>query len=137
MGDILKENPKIIRNRFARVVFGVTSSSFLLIAAIRKHNTQCTTADPGYVQKTLLSLFIDDFTRGEFSIDTSFQLYKSLKLIFLEGHFKLRKWRTNNQTLCEKNNESEYIFKKVLQNSKILGFIWDEVKNIFIFDLQN
>ena len=59
--DILKENPKIIRNRFACVIFGVTSSLFLLSATIRKHNNQYTSADPGYAQKTLLSFFIDDF----------------------------------------------------------------------------
>ena len=36
--DIPKENPKIIRNRYARAVFGVTSSPFLLNATIRKRD---------------------------------------------------------------------------------------------------
>ena len=129
VNEILKENPKIISNRFACVAFGVTS----LNAATRKHNNQYTTADPDYVQKTLLS-FIDDFNGGEFSIDTAFELYKKLKLRFLEGHFNLRKWRTNNQKLHEKINETESILEKVLQNSKILGLIWDEEKDAFIFD---
>ena len=132
--DILKENPKIIRNRFARVVFGVTSSPYLLNATIRKHNNQYTTADPDYVQKTLLSFFIDDCTVGQFSIDTAFELYKKLKLRSLEGHINLRKWRTNNQKLREKINETESILEKVLQNSNILGLIWDEEKDVFIFD---
>ena len=134
MDDILKQNPQIIRNRFARVVFGVTLSPFLLNATIRKHNSQYTTADPGYVQKALLSFFFDDFNGGEFSIDAAFELYKKLKLRFLEGHFNLRKCRTNNQKLREKINETESILEKVLQNSKILGLIWDEEKDVFIFD---
>ena len=126
MDDILRENPGIIRSRFARVVFGVTSSPFPLNATIRKDNNQYTTADPDYFQKTLLSFFIHDFTEGEFSIDTAFESYKKLKLRFLEGHFNLRKWRTNNQKLREKINETESILEKVLQNSKMLGLIWDE-----------
>ena len=135
--DILKENPKIIRNRFSRVVFGVTSSPFLLNATLRKHNNQYTTADPDYVQKSLLSFFIDDFTGRKFSIDTTFELYKKLKSRFLESHFNLRKWRTNNQKLREKFNETESILEKVSQNSKILGLIWDEEKDLFILILQN
>ena len=111
--DILKENPKIIRTRFAHVVFGVTSSPFLLNATMCKHNNQYTAADPDYVKKTLLSFFIDGFTRGEFSIDTAFELYKKLKLRFLESHFNLRKWRTNNKKLHEKINETESILEKV------------------------
>ena len=132
VNEILKENPKIIRNRFACVAFGVTSSPFLLNAATCKHNNQYTTADPDYVKETLLS-FIDDFNGGEFSIDTAFELYKKLKLRFLEGHFNLRKWRTNKK-LHEKINETESILEKVLQNSKIPGLIWDEEKDAFIFD---
>ena len=100
----------------------MTSSPFLLNATVREHN-QYTTADPDYVKKTLLSFFIDDFTWGEFSIGTAFELYKRLKLRFLEGRFNLRKWRTNNQKLREKINETEFILEKVLQNSKTLELI--------------
>ena len=59
---------------------------------------------------------------------------KKLKLRFLEGHFNLRKWRTNNQKLYEKFNETEFILEKVSQNSKILELIWDEDTDVFIFD---
>ena len=54
---------KTLRNKFALLVFGVTSSPFLLKATIIKHDYQYTTADPDYVQKTLMLFFINDFTR--------------------------------------------------------------------------
>ena len=53
------------------------------------------------------------------SSEESFQLtlhlncIKKLKLRFLESHFNLRKWRTNNQKLHEKINETESILEKV------------------------
>ena len=76
-------------------------------------------------------------TSREFSIDTTFELYKKLKSRFLASHFNLRKWRTNNQKLREKFNETESILEKVSQNSKILGLIWDKEKDLFILILQN
>ena len=84
----------------------MTSSPFLINATIRKQSNQYKTAEPDYVQKTLPSCFIDDLTEGEFSIDTEFEFPKRLKLRFLEGHFNLRRWRTNNQKFREKINET-------------------------------
>ena len=59
------------------------------------------------LKKTLFSFLIDYFTGKQFLIGTAFELFKKLKLWFLEGYFNLRKWRTNNQKLREKIYETE------------------------------
>ena len=51
--------------RFNRVVFGVTSSPFLLKATIRHHVTKYEANDPQFVSDFLTSLYVDDFNGGK------------------------------------------------------------------------
>ena len=96
--SIFSDQPKIVRNRFARVVFGVTSSPFCLNETIRKH-VQNHDFDKEFIDKALSSFFVDDFIGGEESVAKAFELFKKLRIRFLEGHFLLRKWKTNNLEL--------------------------------------
>ena len=96
--DIFSDQPKIVRNRFARVVFGVNSSPFCLNETIRKH-VQNHDFDKKFIDKALSSFFVDDFIGGEESVAKAFELFKKLRIRFLEGHFLLRKWKTNNLEL--------------------------------------
>ena len=57
------DQPKIVRNRFARVMFGVTSSPFLLNQTIRKY-VDSYKFDIGFVEKVIDSFYVDDFTGG-------------------------------------------------------------------------
>ena len=93
--DVFKNEPTITRNRFARVVFGVTSFPFLLNGTVRKH-TEKYDYDTEFVERVLRSFFVDDFTGGEKDLLKAFTLFQKLKLRFLEGLFHLRKWRTND-----------------------------------------
>ena len=112
-------------------VYGVTSLPILLNTTVHKHNNQYTTTDLDYVHKTLLTFSIINFTGGEFSTDIAFELHEKLKSRFLEGH--LRNWKTNNQKLREKINETESILETLLKNSEILELIWEKEKDAFIF----
>ena len=54
------DEPTITRNRFARVIFGITSSPFCLNSTIQKHVNQYSD-NPEFVKKALKSFFVDDF----------------------------------------------------------------------------
>ena len=75
--------------------FGVTSSPFLLNKAIRKH-VKNYEFDIDFANKILDCFYVDDFTAGESDFYKDLDLFKKLKLRFLDGHFHLRKWRTND-----------------------------------------
>ena len=128
--DVFATEPKMVRNRFARVIFGVTSSPFLLNGTVRKHTSNYN-FDSDFVTKTVDSFFVDDFTGGEDTVEKTY-LFKKLKLRFLEGHFNLRKWRTNDKRLRELICDNDTSIKP----SKVLRVQWNEQHDVFICDLK-
>lgn len=49
-----------------------------------------------------MPFFFDDFITSAISLAEEIELFKKLKLRFIEGHFVLLKWRTINLELREK-----------------------------------
>ena len=82
-GHIFSGAPRIVRNRFARVVFGATKSPFLVNSAIRKHKGSYD-FDEKFIQKVLDSYYVHDFIGGESTMEMAFELFKKLKIRFLE-----------------------------------------------------
>ena len=78
--------------------FDVTGSPFLLNKAIRKH-VKNYEFDIDFVNKILGCFYVDDFTAGESDFYKDLDLFNKLKLTSLDGHFHLRKWRTNDPKL--------------------------------------
>ena len=64
LDDIEMELPKLVVMRFIRVVFGVSSSPFLLNATIHHHMKQYGSMDAPFVQKFTRSIYVDDVTFG-------------------------------------------------------------------------
>ena len=133
---IFSDQPKIVRNRFVRVVFGVTSSPFCLNGTIRKH-VQSYNFDKELIDKVLSSHFVDDFIGGEQSVAKALELFKKLRIRFLEGHFLLCKWKTNNLELqnpiTHNNSGNEDTVNKA---EKVLGIPWDSDKDILVYDFK-
>ena len=61
----LESDAKLIVYRFLRVVFGVTSSPFLLTGTIRHHLSKYLFCNQQFVEKLLEDLYIDDVIRNQ------------------------------------------------------------------------
>ena len=100
--DTSKDPPDLRVYRFTRVVFGVSSSPFLLNATIRFHLEKYLETSEGLVQHLLRSTYVDDVITGGPTEDEAFNLYIASKKIFREGGFNLRKFLTNSKHLQER-----------------------------------
>ena len=163
VNDIAKYPPEICTLRFARVVFGVSSSPFLLNATIKYHLEQCLDSYPDLVPNMIESTYVDDIVTGASSEDEAFRLYSEAKDLFRCGGFNLRKFLTNSQQLQRRSNDAEsthiskatrpgednpsyldetYV-KATLGNlqqsqpekSKILGVRWNPYSDRLVFDV--
>ena len=99
MDDITKEEPEPIALRFTRVVFGVSSSPFLLNATIRFHLERHTSTQPDLIAKLMRPFYVDDDVTGARDEDQAYELYETSKRVLKEGGFNLRKFCTNSTLL--------------------------------------
>ena len=60
---------------FSRVVFGVTSSPFLLNATVKYKSS-----DPIFVDKLLCSIYVDNVVFGAESNESAYELYQNSKI---------------------------------------------------------
>ena len=81
----------------------------------------------------LSSFFVDDFVGGEKDEKKAFELFKKLQLRFLDGHFWLRKWRTNHAELRRRIDD---VSDCKSSREKILGIIWNDLKDKLVFDFE-
>ncbi|XP_044183283.1 uncharacterized protein LOC122963962 [Acropora millepora] len=156
INDPTSEDPNIVVKRFNRVVFGVTSSPFLLNGTVRHHVSNYKVEDPQFVNDFLSSLYVDDFNGGKDSVHEAFQLYSKAKSRMKEGGFNLRKWISNSEKLMQWINQEEGVpimeasmvseedktytqTQLGVNNStiscerKILGLNWNIEKDTFMF----
>ena len=162
--EVLKDAPMIQAYRFTRVVFGVSSSPFLLNATIKHHLEQYSETFPQFIQLFLRSVYVDDLSFGADNDDNAYELYVKSKRILKEGGFNLRKFVTNSTLLQQRIEESEAEFadrcsdysrtkveeedksytknllggrlRKSENEQKILGVVWNFVNDEPIFDLN-
>lgn len=97
--DPFADQLDMIELRFTRVVFGVSSSPFLLNATIRHHLEQYEQTQPDLMKKLSRSLYVDDFVSGADDEDQACQMFLKSKEILRDGGFNLRKLRSNSSSV--------------------------------------
>lgn len=75
--------------RFTCVVFGVSSSLFLLNATIRHHMEMYQDVDPSFVDKFLSLIYVDGMSLGSSDVESTYELYLKSKSRLAEAGFKL------------------------------------------------
>ena len=93
--------------RFTRVVFGVSSSPFLLNATIHHHMSSYMEDDPDFTKKFLSSIYVDDIVSGAADVDSAYTFYLKSRLRLATAGFKLRKFKTNSQELQTRIQQNE------------------------------
>ena len=85
--DILADQPKITELRFARVVFGVSSSPFLLNATLRHHLERYQDSHPDLVKNLCGSFYVDDLVTGAEDEEQAYQLFTTSREILKDGGY--------------------------------------------------
>ena len=100
--DISKKEPEIVVLRFTRVVFGVSSSPFLLNVTVAHHIGQYETVDPVFVEQFFENIYVDYLAAGGTDVNDTYKFYAKSKLRLAEGGFNLRKFMSNSKELLSK-----------------------------------
>ncbi|GFQ69318.1 DUF1758 domain-containing protein [Trichonephila clavata] len=83
--------------RLTRVLFGLTSSPFMLVASTRHHLKKYKDKFPDTAKIVESSLYVDDFISVLENVDKALQTSLESIEIFKEAGMSLRKWHTNSK----------------------------------------
>ncbi|XP_065665416.1 uncharacterized protein LOC136086850 [Hydra vulgaris] len=124
------KNHKLETYRLCRVLFGVTSSPFLLSATLIKHAERYLSSDPIFVSRLLNSIHVDDLSFCSYSVIECFNFYKKCRSRLGEAGFNLRKFESNSVELDKLINETNFQSQNI---TKVLGLTWNKKLDLFIF----
>ena len=151
--DPLSTNPNIIIYRFARVVFGVSASPYLLNSTIQHHLMQYSSLQPDIVAKLLESFYVDDLVCGGNDEDEAHKHYTFARNAS-QASFNLRKFITNSHVLRDRvKREEPHLSKETADitytdptlsteqlsqpdEHKVLGVRWNIQTDQLIFELS-
>ena len=140
--DVFKDIPEEVMFRFCRVIFGANCSQYLLNSVIRYHASQYKDIDKNFSEKVAKSFYVDDFNSTVDNVTQGEELYKKIKLRFLDASFNVRKWKTNSLELQNYIDKMERSISASsdTQNSdktKVLGIAWDTINDYLVYSFED
>ena len=101
--NVLSNKPSYVLLCFARVVFGLTCSPFLLNGTLKVHLEKFIPIESysKSIQQSLLNLYVNDLSNSFNNVEDSFKFYEVSKKCLAEGSFKLHISATNSDELAK------------------------------------
>ena len=137
--DSLAAEPQIKHYRWKSVVFGVTTSPFLLSATIRHHAAKYVESHPETTKILLNDMYMDDLITGSNDQSEAERFARESTEILSQAGMPLRRLITNNVELQATLSPGEISpqsgateFSDV--HSKVLGLVWHPTTDCFTFD---
>jgi hypothetical protein len=121
------ESKKIVELRHCRVVFGVTSSPFLLAATINHHLDGVQDVNKETIEALRKSFYVDNCVTSVESLERAQQFAADATMVMARGRFELRGWEFTDQN--EENNSDPEV--------PVLGMIWNKHEDILGIDLRS
>ena len=139
-GNIFKGIPEVAKYRFCRVIFGANCSQYLLNSVICFHASKYKNVEKEFSEKVAESFYVDDFNSTAKDISEGIEIYKKIKLRFLDASFNVRKWKSNKLDLQNYFNKLENQFSPTSEiqandKVKVLGIVWDTKSDYLVFFL--
>ena len=130
--DINDPSSKMKTFRYRVLMFGASSSPYLLAAVIQVHLEQH--VKDRTMQESLKQIFFDNLIVSKLTETETITLYHEARRIFLDMGLSLRQWASNSQELTSivksdgLGDESDKI--------KLLGYYWDPIQDTISFKTE-
>ena len=131
---------RITNYRFTRIIFGATSSPYILGATLEKHLETYTMG--ATIQMLKEDTYVDDIQGGGDSEEDVVRFKTEATKIMGEAGFELHKWHSNTPEVnddtkrAEQTHAKALVGEQTLNETKILGLSWDKSQDIMTVSLE-
>ena len=129
--DPFDQNSEIISFRFKVVLFGSTSSQFLLNATLKKYLTE---SENNFAQKIYSDIYVDNLISSFPTEKELLNYYHVSKNLLAQASFNLREWNSNSQALKNILTENKEYPETT---TKVLGLNWNTEQDSIFFEDSN